>query len=56
MVVRVSRLHKRYTNGFVAVKSLSLGINENECFGLLGHNGAGKTSAVRSLFVVYYAI
>jgi len=49
MTVRIVRLHKKFANDYVAVKSLSLGINENECFGLLGHNGAGKTTAISML-------
>lgn len=53
MVVRIVRLHKQFGNGYIAVKSLSLGINENECFGLLGHNGAGKTTAISMLVGLY---
>ena len=34
---------------FVAVDSLSLGINSGECFGLLGPNGAGKTTTINCL-------
>jgi len=32
-----------------AVKGVSLGINESECLGLLGHNGAGKTTFINML-------
>lgn len=32
--------------GFKAVDNLSLKINGNEVFCLLGHNGAGKTTAI----------
>jgi ABC-type multidrug transport system ATPase subunit len=45
----VARLHKRYEGGFIAVKSISLGINKRECFGLLGHNGAGKSTTLNML-------
>jgi ABC-type multidrug transport system ATPase subunit len=31
---------------FKAVDDLSLGIKRNEVFSLLGHNGAGKTTAL----------
>jgi ABC-type multidrug transport system ATPase subunit len=48
MVVRIVKLHKAF-DSYVAVKSLCLGINRNECFGLLGHNGAGKTTAINML-------
>ena len=34
---------------FLAVNSLSLGISQNECFGLLGVNGAGKTTSFKML-------
>jgi hypothetical protein len=34
VTVRIVRLHKRF-GSFSAVRSLSLGINKNECFGLL---------------------
>ncbi|KAH9249876.1 hypothetical protein BASA81_012367 [Batrachochytrium salamandrivorans] len=53
ITVRICRLHKEFNNGFLAVRSLTLGINENECFGLLGHNGAGKTTAISMLVGLY---
>ncbi|CAM9216529.1 unnamed protein product, partial [Ectocarpus fasciculatus] len=51
-VVKVSGLRKVYpvSNGAkVAVKSTSLGIPRGECFGLLGINGAGKSSTLAML-------
>lgn len=41
----------------LAVRSMSLGIPQGECFGLLGVNGAGKTSTMGMLTgdVSYYA-
>ena len=33
----------------VAVKDVSIAINRNNCFGLLGHNGAGKTTMINML-------
>ena len=33
----------------VAVKNLNLRINGGELFALLGHNGAGKTTAIKML-------
>lgn len=41
-------LTKNYGN-FVAVDHLSLGIKKGECFGLLGMNGAGKTSTFKMI-------
>ena len=44
----VLNLHKKYKK-FVAVKSLSFGVQPKECFGLLGVNGAGKTTTFKML-------
>jgi ATP-binding cassette subfamily A (ABC1) protein 3 len=41
-------LTKFYKN-YLAVNQLCVGIDENECFGLLGVNGAGKTSTFKML-------
>jgi len=45
----VDKLVKHYSNAFVAVKGVSFGINSSECFGLLGVNGAGKTSTFKMI-------
>jgi ATP-binding cassette, subfamily A (ABC1), member 3 len=46
----VSDTHKVYYNGNKhAVKGVTLGIPNGECFGLLGINGAGKTSLLSML-------
>jgi len=48
--VLVSGLYKKFRNRklqkFVAVRDLSFGVRARECFGLLGLNGAGKTTAL----------
>ncbi|CAM9541397.1 unnamed protein product [Ascophyllum nodosum] len=51
-VVKVKNLRKVYpvsTGAKVAVKNTSLGIPRGECFGLLGINGAGKSSTLAIL-------
>ena len=42
-------LQKVYPGGKMAVKSISVGIPRGECFGVLGINGAGKTSTLKIL-------
>lgn len=39
----------RYYKDFLAVNQLCVGIEHSECFGLLGINGAGKTSTFKML-------
>ena len=39
----------KYYDNLLAVDKLSLGIQRGECFGLLGVNGAGKTSTFKML-------
>lgn len=39
----------KYYGNFLAVNKLCLGIKEYECFGLLGINGAGKTSTFKMM-------
>mmetsp|Transcript_15159 Transcript_15159/g.25138 ORF Transcript_15159/g.25138 Transcript_15159/m.25138 type:complete len:1684 (-) Transcript_15159:977-6028(-) len=48
-LVVLDQLTKVYDTGKVAVNNLSLGIPPGQCFGLLGINGAGKTSAMGML-------
>jgi len=47
--VVLRQLSKVYDNSFLAVDRLSVGIPKGECFGLLGVNGAGKTSTFAML-------
>ncbi len=52
--IRVINLHKQFPSKGgappkVAVRCVSMGVNHGECFGLLGHNGAGKTTAINML-------
>lgn len=45
-VIRVNGLCKTYSDGFEALKSINLDIDEGEIFALLGPNGAGKTTLI----------
>ena len=47
-VINISKLKKSHDN-IVAVKNLNLKINEGEMFGLVGPDGAGKTTTIRIL-------
>lgn len=48
VVIEVDSLVKRF-GAFTSVDDLSLSVREGEVFGLLGSNGAGKTTAIRIL-------
>ena len=48
-VLLFQNVDKVYGSGFHAVKGISVGVPKNECFGLLGQNGAGKTSTFKML-------
>lgn len=47
--VLISGVRKIYSGGKIAVHKMKLGIPKGECFGLLGINGAGKTSLMKIL-------
>ncbi|RDH86968.1 MAG: ABC transporter [endosymbiont of Escarpia spicata] len=42
----IRNLHKRYNNGFEALKGIDLDVKEGDFFALLGPNGAGKSTAI----------
>src|SRR5208283_5592950 len=44
-MIRLEKLHKNFGRR-VAVENLSLQIEEGALFGLLGHNGAGKSTTI----------
>ena len=51
-VLLVEDLFKQFgsrRNRFTAVNGLNFGVKQGECFGLLGVNGAGKTTSFRML-------
>lgn len=47
-MISFKNINKKYGDKF-ALKDLNLDIKEGEIFGLIGHNGAGKTTAIKIL-------
>jgi ABC-type multidrug transport system ATPase subunit len=47
--VEVSGVTKTFSNGFEAIAGISFGADRGEVYGLLGLNGAGKTSVIKML-------
>ncbi|MBI2831314.1 MAG: ABC transporter ATP-binding protein [Chloroflexi bacterium] len=50
-IIKTEHLTKKFKD-LVAVNDVSLEVEDGECFGLLGVNGAGKTSLIRMLTAV----
>jgi len=50
--IKIKKLTKKFGQ-FVAVDNLNLDIKQNEIMALLGHNGAGKTTAIYMLTGLY---
>ena len=48
-VIEINELKKTYSNGFCALKGISLSVKEGEILGLIGKNGAGKSTTIRIL-------
>jgi len=51
-MLEISELYQRFGDR-VAVDKLSLGVNGGEIVGLVGRNGAGKTTAMRAVMGIY---
>lgn len=49
IVIEARNLQKSYGD-FQAVKGISFQIKSGECFGFLGHNGAGKSTTMRMIY------
>ncbi|MGX7112435.1 ABC transporter ATP-binding protein [Gemella cuniculi] len=47
-MIQIKNLTKQYDTK-LALSNLNLTINDGEIFGLIGHNGAGKSTTIRSL-------
>ncbi|MBR5669227.1 MAG: ATP-binding cassette domain-containing protein, partial [Spirochaetales bacterium] len=47
-MLSISHLTKKYGDT-VAVDDLSLTINSGEIYGFIGHNGAGKSTTIKSV-------
>ncbi|MBC8016887.1 MAG: ABC transporter ATP-binding protein, partial [Sporomusaceae bacterium] len=48
-IIQAENLAKSYGD-FRALKGISFQINKGECFGFLGHNGAGKSTTMRMIY------
>jgi ABC-2 type transport system ATP-binding protein len=48
-MVQITNVRKSYADGFEALKSVSLDIEEGEILALLGPNGAGKTTLISTI-------
>ena len=51
MLLSVSRLNKLY-DGKIAIKDINFTIKKGEIIGLVGENGAGKTSTIKSYTIL----
>ena len=48
-MIKAEHISKKYSNGCVALKDISLSVNQGEKVSLFGPNGAGKTTFLRIL-------
>ena len=49
-ILRMQNITKIYSNGFVANKDITFGVEHGEIHALVGENGAGKTTLIKILF------
>jgi len=52
-MLSIRNLTKTYPGGKVAVSDLSLEIEAGDIYGFIGHNGAGKTSAIKAIVGIH---
>ncbi len=48
-MLKIQKLSKSYQKGTFAIKDLSLNVKSGEIYGFVGHNGAGKSTAIKSI-------
>ena len=48
-LIRLARVNKRYSNGTVALREMSLSVHRGEFVSLLGPSGCGKSTALRMM-------
>ena len=48
-MIKIEKINKVYSNGFHAVKDVSLEVKKGDIFGIIGLSGAGKSSLIRLL-------
>lgn len=49
MILSIKNLSKTYKGGKKAVDDLSIEVNAGDIFGFIGHNGAGKSTTIKSI-------
>lgn len=47
-MLTIEHLNKTYPGGKVAVRDLSITVEDGDLFGFIGHNGAGKTTTIKA--------